>query len=392
MKNLTRILILVLLISAILIPTTVSASGFEDDKVIFGSNYTLREGETLNGDLVVLGGNVTLEKSSTVNGDTVVFGGNVTVNGTINGNLVALGGIVILEEDALVQGDLTVISGTYDQAPGAIITGSIITEENIPFEFDLPENGLFEGDFPVPRFNQLPFVSASWFFFRLLIWTGIAILIGLFIEDPAKRINKAALGEPVISFVVGFGVLVVAPFVLLALIITILLSPVSLVGIFALIAAWVVGLVALSIEVGRKLVEALNQSLPVPLLAGIGMFIISLIFNGFNQLVPCVGWLPKFILGSWVLGAVILTRFGTRAYPAEKDQPVEVVGPASPAAPAPVQEIPEAFPGADPVDATKAAQDLAAEEGIDLNAVTGTGADGRITLNDVRKAVKEKND
>jgi pyruvate/2-oxoglutarate dehydrogenase complex dihydrolipoamide acyltransferase (E2) component len=386
MKNFTRIIILLLVVSAILIPTTAFASGFEDDKVIFGSNYTLREGETLNGDLIVLGGNVNLESSSTVNGDTVVFGGNVTVNGTINGNLVALGGIVVLEDEALIQGDLTVVSGSYEQSSGAIITGSIITEENIPFEFELPENGLFEGNFPFPRFKQLPFVSASWFFFRVLIWSGLAILIGLFIEDQAVVINRSAFREPVMSFVVGLGVVVVAPFVMLALIVTILLSPVSLVGIFALITAWIVGLVSLSIEVGRKLLQTLNQTLPVPLLAGIGMFIITLIFNGFSQIVPCVGWLPRFILGSWVIGAVILTRFGTHAYPDKGEQPAGEIVPES----SPVKEIPEAFPSKVSVDATQAAIELAEKEGIDLAAVSGTGAAGRITLNDVRKAIKDR--
>ena len=84
MKKITQILIFVLVISALLIPSTVSASGFRDDKVIFGGNFTLNEGETLNGDLVVFGGNVNLRTSSTVNGDTVVLGGNVSVDGTIN--------------------------------------------------------------------------------------------------------------------------------------------------------------------------------------------------------------------------------------------------------------------------------------------------------------------
>ena len=387
MKNITRIIILLLLVSAILIPTTAYASGFEDDKVIFGSNYTLREGESLNGDLVVFGGHVTLEGSSTVNGDTVIFGGNVTTNGTINGNLIGLGGIVVLGEDALVQGDLTVIGSSFEQSPGAVITGNIVTEENIPFEFDLPENGFLGGEFPLPRVNQLPFVSASWFFFRVLIWTGLAILIGLFIEDQAIVINRASFKEPVMSFVVGLGVVVIAPFVLLALIVTILLSPVSLVGVFALIAAWVVGLVALSIEVGRKLVQALNQTLPVPLLAGVGMFILALFFNGFSQVVPCVGWLPKFILGCWVIGAVILTRFGTHAYPDKKVGPAEEIIPDA----SPVKEIPEAFPGKESIDATQAAIDLAEAEGIDLSGVSGTGAGGRITLNDVRKAVKDRN-
>ncbi len=387
MKNSTRIIILLLLVSAILIPTTAYASNFGDDKIIFGSNYTLREGETLNGDLIVLGGNVSTEVKSTINGDTVVFGGNVSANGTINGNLITLGGIVILGDNALVQGDLTVVSGSFEQSPSAVITGNLITEENIPFKFEMPENGLFQGDFPVPKFNQLPFVSASWFFFRILIWTGLAILIGLFIEDQAVVINRAAFSEPAISFVVGLGIVVVTPFVLLALLVTIILSPVSLVGVFALIAAWVVGLVSLSIEVGRKLVQALNQTLPVPLLAGIGMFILSLFFNGFNQVVPCVGWIPKFILGTWVIGAVVLTRFGTHSYPDKKDQPAEEVLPE----PSQAKEIPEAFPGKEPINATAAAIDLAEAEGIDLSGISGTGSEGRIILNDVRKAIREKN-
>lgn len=386
MKKLTKIIILLLLFTAVIIPSTAKASGFGDDKVIFGSNYTLKGGEILNGDLVVFGGNVTLEESSTVNGDTVVFGGNVTSNGTVNGNLVALGGIVFLGEEALVQGDLTAVGSTFEQSPGAIITGSIITEENIPFDFDIPENGLFEGDFPVPKFNQLPFVSTSWFFFRILIWTGLAILIGLFIQDQAVVINRTAFGEPVMSFVVGLGVVVVAPFILVALIVTILLSPVSLVGIFALIAAWVVGLVALSIEVGRKLVQALNQTLPVPLLAGIGMFILSLFFNGFSQLVICVGWIPKFILGTWLIGAVILTRFGTHTYPDVEEKSVPEDAPYTYKA----KEIPEAFPGKEEVNATKAALDLAEAEGINLSSISGTGAEGRITINDVRKAIKDR--
>lgn len=40
-------------------------------------------------------------------------------------------------------------------------------------------------------------------------------------------------------------------------------------------------------------------------------------------------------------------------------------------------------------DATKAAQDLAEEEGVNLSEVEGSGKDGRITLADVEGAVKE---
>ncbi len=65
MKNITRFVILILLIAAVIIPTTVTASGFSDDKVVFGGNFTLGSDEVLNGDLIVLGGNIVLETSST---------------------------------------------------------------------------------------------------------------------------------------------------------------------------------------------------------------------------------------------------------------------------------------------------------------------------------------
>ncbi len=387
MKTITRILILLLLVCSVVLPTTVFAAGNNDDKVIFGGNYTLEEGETLNGDLVVFGGNVILETDSTINGDTVVFGGNVTSNGTINGNLVALGGIVTLGSAAQINGDLTVVGSSYEQDPNARITGNIVTEDSVPFDFQLPKNlGLFQGTFPRFQLNQLPFVSPAWFFFRVLIWTGLAVLIALFIQDQAAVINRAAFSEPIMSAVVGLGVILVAPLVLIALIITILLSPVSLVGIFALIAAWVVGLVSVSIEVGRRLSRAMNLTWSVPLMAALGMFILVLFFNGFNQLVPCVGWLPKFMLGAWVIGAVVLTRFGTHAYPVQQSA---LAAPAGEAIPEDFPEAEEA-PAQSSIDATAAARDLAQKEGIDLATLVGSGAEGRITINDVRKAIKDR--
>ncbi|RLD04362.1 MAG: dihydrolipoamide succinyltransferase, partial [Chloroflexota bacterium] len=50
----------------------------------------------------------------------------------------------------------------------------------------------------------------------------------------------------------------------------------------------------------------------------------------------------------------------------------------------------EAFPGIDEFNATKAALDLAETEGLDLSTISGSGAGGRITLKDVRKAIKNR--
>jgi len=57
------------------------------------------------------------------------------------------------------------------------------------------------------------------------------------------------------------------------------------------------------------------------------------------------------------------------------------------AAPAPVQQ--QLTPPADAIKATPAAKELAEKEVIDLATLQGTGADGAITVPDVRKALGE---
>lgn len=49
------------------------------DEVVFGRDFTLASGRTINGDLVVLGGSLTMEEDSTVTGQAVVIGGNAII-------------------------------------------------------------------------------------------------------------------------------------------------------------------------------------------------------------------------------------------------------------------------------------------------------------------------
>ncbi len=334
MNKQSKFFLLIVILAMLLFPVSAAASGYQDDKVIFGGNYTLKADETLNGDLVVFGGNATIESKATVNGDVVVFGGNLDSGGTINGDLAAIGGFVTLEETARVNGSLTVLGSSIDQAPGSRVQGDVVTGESFPFEFGFPPGlSLLEGDLPTFPIWRTPLLSVSWFFFQLAIWTGLAVILMLFLEDQTVRINKAAFQHPGISLLVGLGVVVIAPIVFLAFLITILLSPLSLIGIIILIGAWVLGWVSLGLEVGRRLSEALQQSWAAPITAGVGIFITLLMFNGFRQIVPCFGFFPKFVAGIWMMGAVALTRFGTQEY-----LPGQAAAPAPPAA-----DIPEAF-------------------------------------------------
>ena len=53
------------------------------------------------------------------------------------------------------------------------------------------------------------------------------------------------------------------------------------------------------------------------------------------------------------------------------------------------KEVAEKYSIAGTVDATASAKELAAQEGVDLASVDGTGKDGRITKGDVEDAVEE---
>jgi pyruvate/2-oxoglutarate dehydrogenase complex dihydrolipoamide acyltransferase (E2) component len=86
------------------------------------------------------------------------------------------------------------------------------------------------------------------------------------------------------------------------------------------------------------------------------------------------------------MGAVILTRFGTREYPE-----TDTIGQIEPvSAQIPPAFAPEEKPEPVMVKATKAARELAETESLDLGKIKGTGTDGKITLTDVRKALKDQ--
>jgi len=123
------------------------------------------------------------------------------------------------------------------------------------------------------------------------------------------------------------------------LLITLICSPLSLLGILVLAVAWAFGLIALGLEVGSRLGKIINQEWAPALSAGVGTLLLIIVLNGLQTVVPCVGWVFPAIAGMVGLGAVILTRFGTQPYP--QTAPFEAAPPPPPpAVPAPPTAAP----------------------------------------------------
>jgi hypothetical protein len=330
--NKRLVLAVVIAALALALPATAMAAGPEDTKVIMGSSYTLLTGETLDSDLLVLGGNADLEAGSLVIGSVFVLGGNINIAGEVTGDLGVLGGNVDLASTAVVRGGVGSVGGNIDRASGAVIEGDV--SPNFGLDIDAPVPG-FPTGIRIPAmpnfFSVSPLISGLWFLFRVLVLAGLAALVVMFWPEPIQRVADAAIGQPLPAGGLGLLTVIAGPVLLLVLLITILLAPLTLVGFVLGVAAVAFGWIALGYEVGRRFVEAMKAEMPEPVVAALGTLLLSLVAGGIG-FIPCVGFLLVLVVISLGLGAVMLTRFGSQPY----------LGAVKASVPAPVE--PEASP------------------------------------------------
>jgi hypothetical protein len=319
-KSQVRIISAILLTVIVLMAFPLTALAASPQDVVIGNSYTLQNGQTLNNDLFVLGGNVNLMEGSTVIGNVIILGGSAQAAGTINGNLVVLGGTLNLASTFILNGDLTTAGGSINRAAGATINGQIFSNGNMP-SFVFP-NGI---QIPVFTNRFSPLLRIGSYFVGLILWALVAMLAGMFLSAPLTRISQTELTQPWLSGGLGILTIVVVPIILVLLAITICLSPIALLGAFVMVIAWAYGLIAMGLEIGKRISAAANKTWHPAISAGLGTLVLMAILNGLESFLPCVGWIPLFLAGLVSLGAVLLTQFGRKNYPQVMSMP-----PASP--------------------------------------------------------------
>ena len=352
MKTLSKIslILLILLIALFAFPGAALAQtpSNGNDQVVFGGIYTLNTGQTLPGNLVVFGGLATVEKGSVVNGDVALTGGSLNVSGEIKGSITSVGGSINLSDTAVVDGDINTVGGTLNRTSQTVIKGNISTSG--PGAIRLPLNWNLNGlrNLPLADIFQ-PIGSVLWGIFHSLAVAALALLVILFLPTPTRRVSNAIIGQPVMAGGLGLLTVVVAPALIVLLAITILLIPLSLIGILLLAVAFLFGWIAVGLEAGDRLASLFKVQWAPPVSAGIGTLVISLFSSLFTvtPLINCVGWVLPAVITILGLGGVFLTRFGTRD--AQSAGPVSAVHypPATPPAwPVPPAAAPEVKPSA----------------------------------------------
>jgi len=314
----------------------------DDGVVLWNEDYTLGDGEQLDGDLVVFNGNVTLEAGSSVAGSVVVWNGDADVAGTVEGDLVVSGGDIYLGDSAVVQGSVVCSWNCEIEAEeGARVDEGII--EGMPLD-----NLRFD---QWPEFSGVPIAPspplASWVSGpgRVLSWmlkimrgvvgvlviAAVAGLVALMWPRQTAQVGSTVVESPWVAFGIGLLTVGAATALIIVLAITVCLSPLAALAALALGAAGLFGWIGVGTLVGERLLQALNARGIAPIwAAGLGTLLITLISTGLSAafcLAP-FGWLMVFVLGCLGLGAVVLTRFGTTDYvPSHPTSPPPVLAP-----------------------------------------------------------------
>ncbi|MFN2144263.1 MAG: hypothetical protein ACK2T7_02870, partial [Anaerolineales bacterium] len=167
-----------------------------------------------------------------------------------------------------------------------------------------------------------PVVSFFSVIARALIFSAVAVLVGLVLPKNTTLVRETIEEQPVLSG--GFGLLSVGVFVaaiiMLALLsITVILIPLTVSLIVLLSLAFmlgiVYGLIAVGGEAGRRIMIAAKQEWTPTLQTALGAFSMAFLLGLLSLgLWGFLGGLLWTLTGAIGLGAVLLTRFGTQRY------------------------------------------------------------------------------
>jgi hypothetical protein len=243
--------------------------------------------------LVVAGGTATVPANASVDGSVYAVGGTLAVNGTVEGDVVQVGANVSVGSGGTVTGVLRVLAGDPAVAEGATV-GRLDRLEPITAERS-----------PVGA------VAA-----RLLQWLAVAALaagVARRRPDLLDTVAAAATDHPVVSGVVGAltGTTALALVVFMAL--TLVLIPVSLLGVLGGVASVAYAYAAFGHLIGRRL--------PVgrPDLAAAAGSVLVMVALDLLGRVPLLGGTLQLALTAVGVGAVLVTYLGFSRF-----EPVEL--------------------------------------------------------------------
>ncbi len=255
----------------------------------FGGTITVDPNEVLCGELTAFSG--TVEIKGEIHGNIITFNSNIVIDGGVIGDITLFGGTISLHSGSYVHGNINLYGGTEYRDKGVQLDGIVNDHTRHPWLFaDRPGFGF-------------PF----WF---ISILVPLGLLFTWLLPEHVMFVRTTVTDKMKRSLLIGLISVVLAPAMLIVLIALIISIPLALIILLGLLAAWALGMVAIGWIIGEQIMRVLAPQHSTRYL----QVVVGLIALALLSSLPYIGWLISIGAGLLGLGAVFLSRFGTRLY------------------------------------------------------------------------------
>jgi cytoskeletal protein CcmA (bactofilin family) len=237
------------------------------------------------GNVTVGGGNVRLR--GVVDGTVQAAGGRLLVDGPVGGDVIATAGRLELGPGARISGRLRIV-GDQEIArdPAAEVLGGV-------------ERTAVASDGVAPAERSAPAGRrAGW------LWTfGLMLLAAVMVRAfpiVSLRVSDAARSRPALCALVGFAVLVCVPVAALLLLVTVIGIPLSLLTIAIYLAALLISYVAAGVALGDRLLALTRYETPGRSWWRVGAAMMAVLLIALLARIPLLGWLV--VLAAFLIG------------------------------------------------------------------------------------------
>lgn len=258
---------------------------------VFGGSLVLGKQEVECGDLIIFGG--TLNVQGQMQGDILAFGSNINIAGNMHGDVNLYGGTVTLLTGSRMSGNINLFGGGEQAEAGAQLDGAV-NHRSEHVSLWLPSLG---GGFVFPIWS-------------IVTWVVLGLALTSWLPEHLMFIRATVTSKTRRSLFLGLLSLLLTPAVLIVLIALILPIPLAIVLVIGLIVAWALGTIALGWLVGEYIMRAIAPRHNTRLAqVAVGLTVLVLVGS-----LPYIGWIVSTSASLLGLGAVFLSRFGTRLY------------------------------------------------------------------------------
>ena len=240
------------------------------------------------GALIVGDARVTVPADAEISGPVYVIGGKLRVRGTVAGDVTQISGSLVAEDGATIGGQLQHIGGTEEFAEDAVVA------ERSTVEFAPTEPGPVATYVPVVLTTLLLALAGAWLSRRR--------------PKLLENVGTAAREHSLVSLTVGGLLSVTFLSVLVFMAFTLVLIPVSLLGLFVGMLTIAYGVVSLGYLVGSRL-----DTPRTGLATSVGVVAVVALLQVL-EMIPFVGDFVAVAILVTGLGAVVLTYFGLQRF------------------------------------------------------------------------------